>query len=281
MKNLIIRTISGIVYVALIVFVVLFESDTFPTGALLANLFLIVACLALWEYRNILLQKGIRLSIVFFVASVVIYCAVYAGLVLKMIDFPLVLATTAVMLCVSMFWELFRKTEQPFTQAALSVVGIFWLIFPFAATMFFPYFDGVCKGESKYLFLMVFIFLWVYDTLAYCIGSLWGKHRLFERISPKKSWEGFIGSLLLTLILAAFMPKILPILPLNIPQWLGFAFIIVVFGTLGDLFESLLKRQFEVKDSGNILPGHGGILDRFDSFLMVMPVILFYLYIIL
>ena len=124
--------------------------------------------------------------------------------------------------------------------------------------------------------MAVFIFLWTSDTGAYCFGSLFGKHRLFERISPKKSWEGSIGgtfvSLLAALIVWYFDRS------LNIPQWLGFALVVVIFGTWGDLVESLLKRQLGIKDSGNILPGHGGLLDRFDSSLLALPAVVIYLY---
>jgi len=127
----------------------------------------------------------------------------------------------------------------------------------------------------------MFIFIWLYDTFAYCVGMLIGKRRLFERISPKKSWEGAIGSTILTLIAAYFANLLFPMLPLTPFQWIGFALIIIVFGTLGDLVESLFKRQLSVKDSGSILPGHGGVLDRFDSIFFVIPFIIIYLILIL
>ena len=124
--------------------------------------------------------------------------------------------------------------------------------------------------------LSIFIFLWLSDTGAYCIGSLIGKHRLFERISPKKSWEGSIGGGIVAIgssfILAHYFPF------MSMWQWAGLALVVVVFGTWGDLTESLLKRQLHVKDSGTILPGHGGMLDRFDSSLMAIPAAVVYLY---
>lgn len=124
--------------------------------------------------------------------------------------------------------------------------------------------------------LSVFIFLWTSDTGAYCFGSLFGKHRLFERISPKKSWEGSIGGAF-TSLLAAYIISLWDS-SLTLPQWLGFSLVVVIFGTWGDLVESLLKRQLGLKDSGNILPGHGGLLDRFDSSLLAIPASLVYLY---
>lgn len=126
--------------------------------------------------------------------------------------------------------------------------------------------------------LSIFIFTWINDTGAYCTGMLFGKHRLFERISPKKSWEGSIGGGVFSIIVAIVMAHYFPFMPISI--WIGLALTVVIFGTLGDLTESLLKRTIGIKDSGNILPGHGGMLDRFDSTLMAVPAAVVYLYII-
>ena len=125
--------------------------------------------------------------------------------------------------------------------------------------------------------LSIFVFIWLSDTGAYCVGSLIGKHRLFERISPKKSWVGSIGgaffSIASSFVFAHFFPF------MSTWQWAGLAVTVVIFGTWGDLTESLMKRQLGIKDSGNILPGHGGMLDRFDSALMAIPAAVVYLYV--
>ena len=130
--------------------------------------------------------------------------------------------------------------------------------------------------------LSVFIFLWTNDTGAYCSGSLFGKHKLFPRISPAKSWEGSIGGGVFVLIAAAIVGYFAnsgeSLHTLNIPEWMGLGLVVAVFGTWGDLVESLFKRTIGVKDSGNILPGHGGMLDRFDSSLMAIPAAVIYLY---
>jgi phosphatidate cytidylyltransferase len=173
--------------------------------------------------------------------------------------------------------ELFRKQESPFTNIAYSILGIMWIVLPFTLVNHFH----LILSEWRFLLLSVFIIIWLYDTLAYCVGMLIGKHRLFERISPKKSWEGAIGSTILTLILVYFANLLFPMLPLTSFQWVGLALIIIVFGTLGDLIESMFKRQLSAKDSGTILPGHGGVLDRFDSILLAIPFVWFYLMIIL
>jgi phosphatidate cytidylyltransferase len=124
--------------------------------------------------------------------------------------------------------------------------------------------------------LPFFVFLWASDTGAYCVGSLIGKHPLFKRISPNKSWEGSVGGAVLaigiSMIFAHYDTSLYSTL-----QWAGMALVVVVFGTWGDLVESLMKRQLGIKDSGNILPGHGGMLDRFDSSLIAIPAVALYL----
>ena len=126
--------------------------------------------------------------------------------------------------------------------------------------------------------LSVFVFLWVNDTGAYCVGSLLGRHKLFPRISPGKSWEGCIGGAVFVLAAAYLIGEYIDMGILNTLQWLGLGLVVVVFGTWGDLVESLFKRTLGIKDSGNILPGHGGMLDRFDSSLLAIPAAVVYLY---
>lgn len=134
--------------------------------------------------------------------------------------------------------------------------------------------------------LSIFIFLWTNDTGAYLSGSLFGKHKLFPRVSPGKSWEGSIGGGILVLAVAAFLGwyensgihEGAVELAMSIPQWMGLGLVVVFFGTWGDLVESLFKRTIGIKDSGNILPGHGGMLDRFDSSLMAIPAAVVYIY---
>ena len=124
--------------------------------------------------------------------------------------------------------------------------------------------------------LALFIFIWASDSGAYCVGSLIGKNKLFPRISPNKSWEGSIGGAVVSIISALIIAHYYPIY--SYIEWVGFAIVATVFGTWGDLIESLIKRQLNIKDSGNILPGHGGFLDRFDSTIMAVPAVVLYLY---
>ena len=125
--------------------------------------------------------------------------------------------------------------------------------------------------------LSIFIFNWVNDTGAYCTGMLFGKHKLFERISPKKSWEGSIGGSVFCIISSFILAHFFPFMSTEV--WIGLALTVVIFGTWGDLTESLLKRRLGIKDSGNILPGHGGMLDRFDSAILAIPAAVVYLYV--
>ena len=139
------------------------------------------------------------------------------------------------------------------------------------------------KYGTPQLLLVCLIFIWINDTGAFCVGSLLGKHRLFERISPKKSWEGFFGGLFFNIIAALIIYcYFFDIADLfTIAEWTLFAVVITVFATFGDLIESMIKRNAGVKDSGHILPGHGGILDRIDSLLLVIPTSLLFFYLTL
>lgn len=173
--------------------------------------------------------------------------------------------------------ELFRKQEKPFDALAHTFFAIIYTALPFS---FFPFMafsrDGInsllSHGSlvfSPGIIIGFFLLLWANDTGAYILGVTLGRHRLMERISPKKSWEGFIGGLIVSLIAAYLLSGWLGVVTRN--QWLIISLLITVSGTLGDLVESMLKRSYGVKDSGNVMPGHGGFLDRFDSTFLSFP----------
>ncbi len=169
--------------------------------------------------------------------------------------------------------KLYKKFERkPFTNIAFTFLGIFYVAVPFALLNVAAFEDGVYNYQI--IFGCLFI-LWASDTGAYFAGTFFGKRKLFERISPKKSWEGFIGGAMLALIFAFGIAHYFDTLSLQ--QWLVVCVIIIVGGTFGDLIESLLKRSIEIKDSGTSLPGHGGFLDRFDGLLISAPFIVTYL----
>lgn len=171
--------------------------------------------------------------------------------------------------------ELWRKQEKPFNAIAFSLLGILYIALPLGLSLYF-FNPAIPSGPEHYGLMIGFLLiLWLNDTGAYFVGSWLGKHRLFERISPKKSWEGSVGGAFFALLTALGISKIF--LQYTNWQWMVIAVLIIIFGTLGDLVESLLKRSLNIKDSGNILPGHGGILDRFDAVLLSVPFVFVFL----
>lgn len=171
--------------------------------------------------------------------------------------------------------ELYKKSTIPFSNIAYTFLGLMYAVVPF---IFFYNIAYISGRYNVHLALGFFILLWTNDTGAYLLGVKFGKKRLFERHSPKKSWEGFLGGVLTAILVATLLAYYF--LEYSIYQWLTMGLLISCFGTLGDLVESMFKRSLNVKDSGNLLPGHGGVLDRFDGLLMAAPVVFVYLYLI-
>ena len=176
--------------------------------------------------------------------------------------------------------ELYLKKENPIGNWAYAMLSQLYVALTFALLNVLAFQNSPETSSVTYnpiLPLSIFVFIWLSDTGAYCVGSLIGKHRLFERISPKKSWEGSIGGAVFSIASSFVFAHFFPFM--STWQWAGLAVTVVIFGTWGDLTESLLKRQLGIKDSGNILPGQGGMLDRFDSALMAIPAAVVYLYV--
>ena len=172
--------------------------------------------------------------------------------------------------------KLYRKEEKPFTNIAYTLFGIVYVGLPFALLNLCVFSSGQYDYEIP---IGLLIILWAYDTGAYFIGVKFGRRRLFKRISPRKSWEGFVGGFILALIFTTIVGYYF--MTMSLLEWYIFSVIVVVAGTYGDLVESLFKRSIDIKDSGKTIPGHGGFLDRFDGLLLAIPFILFYLKVIL
>lgn len=277
MNNLIQRSITGILFVVLLIGGILYSPFTFGL------LFALITGLSLWEFARLVNSKED--------VSVNPFITTMGGVLLFLASFCYCYCTEAsdarifipyLLILIYLFVsELYRKQSSPLNNWAYSFLSQIYVALPFALLCVLAFQRNTDLSESSpvsfnaILPLSVFIFNWSNDTGAYCTGMLFGKHRLFERISPKKSWEGSIGggviSILVSLVMAHFFPF------LTAAQWVGFALTVVVFGTWGDLVESLMKRQLGIKDSGNILPGHGGMLDRFDSTLLAVPAVVLYL----
>lgn len=173
--------------------------------------------------------------------------------------------------------ELFLNHKNPIANISYTLLGMIYVALPMTLLYELSFINNnQFGGEYNYQIVLGFFFLlWANDTGAYLIGRKFGKHKLFERISPKKTWEGSIGGAVLGLIVGYFNAQLFP--DLSLFNWMIVALLVVIFGSLGDLVESMFKRSLGIKDSGKLLPGHGGILDRFDGIFIAAPVVYTYL----
>ena len=277
MNNFIARTITGILFVATIV--VCFLN---PTAMIF--LFALVTGLTVWEFTGLVNDRpGVAVNrFISTVAGVYFFLAMAgtcSGFTSSTVFIPYLI--TIIYLLVA---ELYAKQEDPIHDWAYTMMSQMYVVLPFSLLNMLA-FRAAPEG-IMYVYtlpLSVFVFLWVNDTGAYCCGSLFGKHKLFPRISPGKSWEGSIGGGIFVLVAAALVWYLTDVYDMNptgmgMLEWMGLGLTVVVFGTWGDLVESLFKRTLGIKDSGNILPGHGGMLDRFDSSLLAIPAAVVYLF---
>lgn len=175
--------------------------------------------------------------------------------------------------------ELYNDYKSPISNIGMIMLGLIYIVLPFSILNFLFYPELNFGFPTNVLLIGFFIVIWGNDTFAYLSGMAFGKHKLFERISPKKTWEGTIGGAIFGVIVAIVFSVFFK--ELNVFQWIGYALTIIIFGTFGDLFESLIKRTLGLKDSGTIMPGHGGILDRFDSVLLAAPFAYIYIVFVL
>lgn len=272
-SNFLQRAITGILFVGVLVGCILYDPWTFSA------LFVVISALTIREFGHLINQvEGVSINKnITMLAGVYLYMAVMAfctNLSGSKIFLPYLLLIMYLMIS-----ELYLKKENPVMNWAYSMLSQLYIALPFAMLNILSFHTSPMDTSVSYnpiLPLSVFVFIWLSDTGAYCVGSLIGRHRLFERISPKKSWEGSIGGGIVAIGSSFIFTHYFPIM--NMAEWAGLALIVVIFGTWGDLTESLLKRQLHIKDSGAILPGHGGMLDRFDSALMAIPAAVVYLY---
>ena len=237
-------------------------------------LFAIVTGLCLWEFLTITLHNNVKQDRVRKIIGLVFGLTPFllvSMLKLNMMDSPEKFVLLTSLLCfplifLSFVFELFAKSEKPFTNVAFIILGMVYIGIPFALLDFIA-FDGNVFYTNIILGLL--ILTWSNDTAAYLVGSRFGKTKLFPSISPKKTWEGSIGGIAITILIAILMSFFFK--ECTLLQWVVLAIIVVIFGSIGDLVESMLKRSYSIKDSGNLLPGHGGFLDRFDAFIFLIP----------
>ncbi len=283
-KKIIVRALSGAVYVAIVVSLIFLGSvGVFPLAILLA-------ILATIEFDRISFAG--RKS-----ASAIACDAIANGLMASFVGALFV----PVVLGIRFLIQLYSKSnrENAVSSLSSSVMSVVYIGLPMLSLALLSYIFGVYNGFIEWiasgcasmpklgcatLVLAMFILIWLNDTGAYLVGCMCGRHKLFERISPKKTWEGFFGGMIFCLIGAAvfycFNDFFFPGDDVPLAVWLLYGVLVAVFATWGDLIESMIKRNAGVKDSGNVMPGHGGILDRIDSLLAVAPMSLIYWYLI-
>ena len=274
-KNFIVRTITGVLFVAILV-------TCFLRPISMIFLFALVTGLTVWEYGGLVnewddIQVNRFISTAAGVYLFLAFAGYCTGYTPATVFIPYLV--TVIYLIIS---ELYTKAPNPINNWAYTMLSQMYIALPFSMINVLA-FQSNAEGEVSFNYLLplsLFIFLWVNDTGAYCCGSLFGRHKLFPRVSPGKSWEGSIGGAVFVVIAAAVIGYLVGGMQggYSIPVWIGLGLTVVVFGTLGDLVESLFKRTLGIKDSGSILPGHGGMLDRFDSSLMAIPAAVIYFY---
>ena len=281
MNNFIVRTITGILFVAVVV-------CSFLRPQAMVLLFALITGLTIWEFTGLVndREKVIVNRLISTVAGVYFFFAVAgfsSDLTPSAVFIPYLVSIIYLMVA-----ELYLKNEDPIHDWAYTMMAQLYIALPFSLlnTLAFHLTPQSLVTYDAVLPLSVFVFLWMNDTGAYLCGSLLGKHKLFPRISPGKSWEGSIGGGILVIAIAVLVWYLteqyqLNQLGLSALEWAGLGLTVVIFGTWGDLVESLFKRTLGIKDSGNILPGHGGMLDRFDSSLLAIPAAVVYLYTIM
>lgn len=273
MKNFIQRAITGVIFVAVLIGCII--GGPLPFGIL----FCLISALATVEFCQLMnQQQGVHINRnICTLGSITLFlCFFFYGMNPAETNIFIPYLAILIYLFIS---ELYLKKENPINNWAYAMFSQLYVALPFALLNVLAFQTIPTETVSQYLFifpLSIFIFNWMNDTGAYCTGVLFGKHPLFKRISPKKSWEGSIGGAVFCMAAAFALAHFFPIYSTG--EWIGLSLTVVVFGTWGDLTESLMKRQLGIKDSGNILPGHGGILDRFDSAMLAIPAAVVYLF---
>lgn len=273
MKNFIQRAITGVIFVAVLIGCII--GGPLPFGIL----FCLISALATVEFCQLMnQQQGVHINRnICTLGSITLFlCFFFYGMNPAETNIFIPYLAILIYLFIS---ELYLKKENPINNWAYAMFSQLYVALPFALLNVLAFQTTPTETVSQYLFifpLSIFIFNWMNDTGAYCTGVLFGKHPLFKRISPKKSWEGSIGGAVFCMAAAFALAHFFPIYSTG--EWIGLSLTVVVFGTWGDLTESLMKRQLGIKDSGNILPGHGGILDRFDSAMLAIPATVVYLF---
>ena len=270
LKKIAIRALSGLVYCLIIIGCII---SGYKGVTILASLLTIWGCLEFTHITGGLTRRNIPAAILDIAACLSLSISLCIGLPLENI-LPNWLAIIMLRLVV----EIYLKSDHPLRHTAHSLMSQIYIGVPMAVMVY------IAMNYSPYILLTIFVLMWLNDTGAYLVGCSIGRHKLIERVSPKKTWEGFFGGLIfsmaVSLLIFYFIRPFegMEHIDMNLIFWLSVGAIVSIIGTWGDLIESMIKRDLQIKDSGNLIPGHGGILDRIDSILFVLPAILLFLH---
>lgn len=277
LKTFTTRTLTAAVFVSVLLSCVFFNYISFSA------LFLVVSVWGLYEFYQLAEKLGAKpYKAIGLVSGSFVFCQ---AILINSECSTLIDSSNLIAICISLFFlvfvfALFDKKPNAVLNLVYTITGIIYVVIPFTLLLHIACFnsiinDTVAPHYNFHYVLGIILLIWISDVGAYLVGSFIGKHKLFERISPGKTWEGTIGATILTVgcsyIISIWYPE------LALKHWIVISILVSVFGTIGDLIESMLKRQAGVKDSGKIMPGHGGILDRFDSLIFVSPFVYTYL----
>ncbi len=267
MSNFLTRIISGVLFLSVLIFSILFSKITF------LSLFFILMMFCLYEFTKMIQIKSVFPFVIAFLTYIF-------GNILNVEDVPsrTIFEYVGVLLFLTIFcsfaWILLAKKEEIVSHLGKIFLSIVYIVVPFVLMAQIPFLSNDFKYAST-IILGVFILIWSTDTFAYLVGKNFGKTKLLKEISPNKTVEGFFGGMVACFIASYLIANYFTALTLT--QWVVIAALVSVFGVLGDLIESMFKRQAGIKDSSNLIPGHGGFLDRFDSVIFAAPFIFIYL----
>ena len=286
LKNFLVRTASGAVLLGIVLAAIF--SGVWGYGALL----LFITVVGVWEFYGLARAKGsepqrcmgVLMSIVLFFAGFVPSLYIYNVIDKSelLVDGLLLLMLCAILLVLKFVIEVFRNRKTPIYNIATTIMGTLYVALPMATLMIIPAILNeviYCSNTwIPWVFLFYLLLVWGNDVFAYLVGVTMGKHRMCERLSPKKSWEGFAGGIAGSIAVGAIAAAVLGG---SYGVWIGLAVVVALSSVVGDLIESMFKRDAGVKDSGSIMPGHGGILDRFDALIISAPFALIYLWVVM
>lgn len=273
------RTITGLIFGAVMILGCWYSIITCTI------LFLLITALCLWELSGHVLKQdgtalvnGLRR---FSFIAIGCYFPVWIALelVFKQTMFHSIPFFFPMFAFLLFLLELFGKSAKPFDNLAFMFLGLIYIGLPFSLLIWMV--STPFEEAGNHFILAVLFMVWASDVFAYLLGSKIGKNKMFPRISPNKTWEGTLSGVAGAILTGYLCSLLFKGLDFGLPFWIGLAFICTIFGILGDLVESMLKRSLGIKDSGNLLPGHGGFLDRFDAFIFVIPFVFTYVWILL